>query len=100
MLGDPQVDAAAPDCAVEDKHSPLGWTCVDLTGEGGELDFEERDVGRRGQVEDGAARSGMDKTDQIAPSVAVLDWSNRSLAVETSDLVQDRLGADAVLVRA
>ena len=40
----------------------------------------------------------MDKAQQIAPLVAMLDRSQRTLAVDTPDFVQDRLQPDAVFV--
>ena len=40
----------------------------------------------------------MDKTDQVAPVIAMLHRSNGALPVKAPDLLQDRLEADAVLI--
>jgi hypothetical protein len=49
-------------------------------------------------MEDGAAGRRVYEADQIAPVIAVLDRSERALAVKTPDFVQDRLQPDAVFV--
>lgn len=46
-------------------------------------------------MEDGATQSGMDEAHQIALCVAMLDRSQRALAVKTPDLVQDGLEANS-----
>lgn len=40
----------------------------------------------------------MDKADQVAPLVPMLNRRERPLTIETPDFVQDRLQPDAVLI--
>jgi hypothetical protein len=56
-----------------------------------QLRLEESNVDSRRQMEEGASGRGMDKRHQVAPLIAVLDRSQRALAVKTPDLVENRL---------
>src|SRR5271165_5668163 len=49
-------------------------------------------------MENAPPRGGMDKADQIAPVIAMLDRRNGALSVKAPDLLQDGLEADAVLI--
>src|SRR5260370_33129007 len=49
-------------------------------------------------MKDGAPRGGMHEADEGAPREAMLDRGQRALAVNTPDLVQDGLEANAMLV--
>lgn len=73
VLGDAQVEAGVPTRAVENQHNLFTRPSAHLAHEGGEFDVEERDADRRGEMEDGAPGGGMDKTDEIAPLIAMLD---------------------------
>ena len=98
VRGHAQSGAGVPAGAVQDEDDLLGRAGADLAGEGGEFGLEERDAHRRGEVEEGAPGGRLDEADEVAPLVAVLDRGDRSLPVETPDLLQDRLQPDAVLV--
>lgn len=87
-----------PPGPIQDEDDLLGGTSARLLGKGGELHLEERNIDGGGQMKERTARGGMDKPNQIAPFVAVLHRRQRSLAVKTPDLVQDRLEADPVFV--
>jgi hypothetical protein len=99
MLGNTEPQTTVPACAIEDEPDLLGGARADLLGEGGEFRLKEGNGDRRGQMEDRAARSRMDEANEVAPGIAVLDRRERALPVETPDLVQDRLQADAMFVR-
>ena len=98
VLGDAQLGARMPASPIQDEHDLFGGAGADLTGEGRQLDFEERDTDRCGQMEDRPPGGGMDEADEGAPVVAVLHRGRGPLPIETPDLVQDRLQTDAVLV--
>src|SRR5260370_11587393 len=98
MVGDAQAHAGGPAGPVQGEQDLLGRTRPDLLRKGGELHLKEGDAHRGGQMEDRPARGRMDKADEGAPVVAMLHWRDGTLAVETPDLVQDRLAADPVLV--
>jgi hypothetical protein len=98
MLRHAQLDAGVPPRTVEDQDNLLGRSSADLAREGLQLDLEERDGHACRQVEDGTTRSRMDKADEVAPVVAVLDRRGGTLAVEAPDLLEDRLQTDAVFI--
>ncbi len=102
MRGHAQLDARMPARAIQHEDDLFGGAGADLTGEGRQLDFEEGDADRRwqmGQMQDRApGGGGMDEADQGAPGVAVLHRGRGPLPIETPDLVQERLQADAVLI--
>ena len=99
VLGHAQPQAFVPAGTVEHEDDLFGRTGADLTGEGGQLHLEERDTDGGGQTKDGAPRGGMDEADEVTPVVAVLHRGRGPLPVETPDLVQDGLEANAVLIR-
>ncbi len=98
VVGDTQADTAMPTGSVKHEHNLLAGSHVNLAGELGELDLKERNVDCRGQVKDGSTRRRMHEADEVAPLVAMLDWGERTLAVEAPDLMQDRLQPNAVFV--
>ncbi len=98
MVRDPQAEAGVPACAIEHEHDLFGGAGSRLTRKFCQLDFKERDADRGGQMEEGAARGGMDKADKIAPSKAVLHGGDRTLADRRPDPAQQRLQADTMLV--
>ena len=69
-----------PARAVEDQDDLLGWSCSRLAGKGGEFGLEERDTDAGRQMEERAARRGMDEADEVAPGVAVLHGRQRPQA--------------------
>ena len=87
-----------PAGTIQDEDDLLLGAGADLAGEVGQFDFEERDAHRGRQMEEGAARGGMDKADQIAPGVAMLHGGERALARRRPDPAQERFEADAVFV--
>ena len=87
-----------PTRAIQHEDDLFVRTGSHLPSKGGELDLKERDTDGAGEVKDRAPRRRMHEADQIAPFKALLHRSQRSLAVETPDLVQDRLEANAVFV--
>ena len=54
MIWDAQMDTAMPARPIEDQHNLFARPRPDLTRELGEFDFEQRNVDRRGEVENGA----------------------------------------------
>jgi len=72
VLGHVQLDARMPARAIQDEDDLFAGAGADLTGEGRQLDFEERDTDRCGQMEDRPPGGGMDEADEVAPVVAVL----------------------------
>lgn len=93
-----QLQARVPPRAVEDEDDLLRWASADLARERLELDLEERNGDTRREVKDGASRGRMDKADEIAPVIAVLDRRRGAVTVEAPDLLEDRLQADTVLI--
>ncbi len=91
VLWNPQLDTGVPPCPIEHKDDLLLWAGSDLAREFGELDFKDRDTHRRGQMEDGATRGGMDKADEITPGEAVLYRGDGTLANRRPDPTQQRL---------
>ena len=89
---------AVPTGPIQHEDNLLVGTGSYCLGKGGEFRLEEGHTHRRGQVKDGATGGGMDKADQVAPVVAVLDRSEGTLSVKTPDLVQDRFQPDAVFI--
>ena len=87
-----------PARAIEDEDNLLVGTRADLAREGGQLHLEQSDGDRGRQMEDGPARGRMDETDDVAPRIAVLDRSDRSLPDRRPDAAQDGLEANAMLV--
>jgi hypothetical protein len=98
VLRHPQLDTRVPARPVQYQHNLFGGTGADRLGERRQLHLKEGDADRRGQMKDGATRGRMDKADQLAPLEAMLDRSERALAVKAPDLVQEWLEADAMLV--
>jgi hypothetical protein len=98
VLGDPQAGAGVPPRPVEHEDDLLGRPGAHRAGERLQLGLEQADAHRGGEMEDGAARGGVDEADQVAPRVAVLDRRQWALPVEAPHRVQDGFQADAVLV--
>ena len=71
VLGHAQPHAGVPARAVEDEHDLLLRAGSDLARECGEFDFEEGNADGGGQMEERAARGGMDEADEVAPGEAV-----------------------------
>ncbi len=99
VVGNAQVNAAMPARAVEDQDNLLGGTCSHLLGKRGQFHLKHGNADRGGQMEDRAARSGMDEADQVAPLVAMLDGGDGTLTVKTPHFVEDRFEANAVFIR-
>lgn len=87
-----------PPSSIQHEHDLLVWSRSYLTRKCREFGLKEGDVHRGRQMEERAPRGRMDKAHQVAPLVAVLDRSQRALAIETPHLVQDGFQADAVFV--
>jgi hypothetical protein len=98
VVGDAQLDAGVPAGTVEHEHNLLGGAGADGTGEGREFDREQCNGDRGRQVEDSAARGGMDEADEVAPGEAVADQRERALANGRPDAPQQRFEADPVLI--
>ena len=98
VLGHAQPDAGMPPCAVEYEDDLLLGAGTHRASKRVEFDLEEWDTHRRGQVEDGAPRTGMDKPHEIAPREAVTDDGSRPLSPQRPDAAQHWLEANAVLV--
>jgi hypothetical protein len=98
MRRDTQLAAGMPPRAIQYQHDLLARAGTDLARKLGQFDLKERNGDTRRQVKDGTPRGGMDKAHKIAPIVAMLHRRGRAYAVETPDLLEDRLQPDAVLV--
>ena len=98
VLGRPQPQTRVPAGAVQDEHELFVWPGSRLPGKRGEFHLEERDADAGRQMEEGSARGGMHKADQIAPFEAVAHRSERSLPDRRPDPTQERLEANAMLV--
>ena len=98
MLGHAQPQAGVPAGPIQHEHDLLRRTRADLTGEGGELDFEERDADAGRQVKDRPARGGVHKADEIPPGEAVPHWRHRALPDGSPDAPEEWLQADAVFI--
>src|SRR5258708_29228752 len=83
---------------IEDQHELLGGTGARLARKGGEFGLEEGDAHARRQMKQRPTRRRMDKAHEVAPFVAVLDRSEGTVPVDTPDLVQKWLQANAVFV--
>lgn len=98
VLGDAQLDASVPPGAIQDEHDLLARVGADLARELGQLDFEEWDTDRSGQMKDSPTRSGVNEANEIPPVVAVLHRRGGTCSVEAPHLLEDWLQADAVLI--
>lgn len=98
VVRNPEANAGMPAGAIEDQYDLLGGTGSHLARELGELDFEEGDAHRGGQVKDGPPGGGMDETHQVAPGEAVLHGGDGALANRRPDAAEERLEANAVFV--
>ena len=99
VFRDREACAGVPAGAVQHEDDLLGRTGAGLACEGGQLRLEEREAHGGGEVEERPSRTGMDKADEVAPGVAVLDRRDGPLPVEAPDFVQDGFQPDTVLVR-
>jgi hypothetical protein len=98
VLGHTQLDARMPAGAIQDEDDLLGGSSTHLSGERGQLDLKEGDADRRGQMKDRAPGGGVDKADEVAPVVAMLDGRGGPSPVKAPHLLEDRFQADAVLI--
>lgn len=98
MLRHLQLRRGVPASTIQHQHDLFLWAGTHCCSKGGQFRLKERDGDGGREVEDGATRGGLDKADQIAPLEAMLHWRERPLAVETPDLLEDRLQANAVFV--
>lgn len=99
VLRHPQFDTGMPACTIEHQHDLLAGTGPDLACEFGQFHFKDGNADRGRQMKDRAPRGGMDKADEIAPGEAVLYRGNWTLTNRRPDPTEQRLEADAVLVR-
>ena len=88
-----------PAGAVEDQDDLLVWSCPCLAGKGREFRFKERDTHAGRQVEEASSRRRMDEAHQVAPGVAMLNRGDGPLPNRRPDAAQQRLEANAMLVR-
>ena len=93
-----QFGTCMPLRAVQNQHDLLGGADGDRFGEGGEPDLQDLDADRGSQVENGAARGGMDEVDDVAPFEAMGHCGTRPLADRRPHPPQERIEPDAVLV--
>lgn len=98
MLRQAELDACVPARTIQHEDDLLGRTGSRLACKLRQLDFKDGDADGRGQMKEGASGGGMDEANQIAPSEAMLDGSNGSLANRRPDLAEQRLQANAVFV--
>lgn len=98
VLGDPQAPTRMPPSPIQHEDDLFLRTSSHLSGKGSELDFEEGDADGGSQMKDGTTRGGIDEAHEVAPFKAMLDRSQWPLAIETPDLVQDGLEANAMFV--
>lgn len=89
MVWHAQALGAVPACPIQDKDDLPGGTRADGLRESREFGLKERDIDAGRQVKDRATRGRMNKADQVAPFIAVLDRGQWAFAVETPDFVQD-----------
>src|SRR5260221_2352265 len=87
-----------PAGAIQDEDDLLGGSSTHLSGERGQLDLEEGDADRRGQMKDRPTGGGVHEADEVAPVIAVLHRGAGPPPVEAPHLLEDRLQADAVLI--
>jgi hypothetical protein len=93
-----QALGAVPARAIQHEDNLLAGTRTNGLGKGSEFGFKEGHAHRRRRMKDCATGSGMDKADEIAPFVAMLDWGEWTLVVQSPDFAQDRFQANAMLV--
>ncbi len=101
VIGHAQAEAGVPSRPIQDQDDLLPGASSRLASKGSYLCFKQRDAHRRGEMKEGAARRGMDKADEIAPFIAVLDCSDGPLSLRRPDPAQDRqdrFEADAVFI--
>jgi len=98
MIGHAQALGAVPPSPIQHEHDLFGGACSHLTRERGEFGLKEGDAHRGRQMEERATRRRMDEAHQVAPLIAVLDRSQRAVAIETPHFVQNRLQPDAMFV--
>lgn len=98
VLGYAQAHTRMPTSPIQHEDDLFVGARAGLQGKGGQLDFEERDANGGGQMEECASRRWVDKTHKVAPFEAMLHRSQRALAVEAPDFVQDRLEPNAMFV--
>lgn len=102
MFGHPHSRTVMPVGTVQHQHNLFGWTRPDLMGEGFQLHREELDIDHRCQMPHHAPGGGMHKTDEVAPRIPMLDWSERLLGTlagdsrQRSGLLENRLEPDAM----
>ncbi len=98
VLGDAQPLAGVPAGAVQDEDDLLGGTGADGAGESGELDCEQGDADRGGEVEERATRGRVHEAHQIAPGEPVAHYGGGALSDWCPDAPQERFQANAVLI--
>ena len=98
-VGDGEVGARVPAGAIQGQQDHLIRTCALLLGEGGQHRGEDLQADARHQVPGDAPARRVDEADQVHPLVAVPDPGVRPLPCRCPDAAQDRLQADAVLIR-
>ena len=99
VVGHTQALGAVPARPIQHEHDLLAWCWLPTWRAKAASSASKSGMLTDGrQMKDGASRGGMDEAHQIAPFVAVLHGSEGTLAVDTPDLVQDGLQANAVFV--
>jgi hypothetical protein len=93
-----QTLGAVPARSIQHQHDLLLRAGLCLPSESSELRLEERDAHARRQMKQRPSRRRLHKAHQIAPLIAMLDRSQRTLLLDTPDLVQKGFEPNAVLV--
>jgi hypothetical protein len=98
VLGHLEPLAGVPARTIQDQDDLLAGAGADRRGEGDQLDCEERDADRGGEMEARAARGGLHETHEGAPGEAVAHHGDGALPFGSPDPPQEWLQADAVFV--
>lgn len=98
MVRHAETDAAMRACLIEDEHNLLGWAsrrrrATWLVQPQRASCWPLRRGARR------CGRGGVDEANQVAPFVALLNGSERALAVKTPDNVSQGASANAGVLR-
>jgi hypothetical protein len=98
VVGHLESLAGMPARTIQDQNDLLAGAGADRRGEGDQLDFEERDADRGGEMEERVARGGMDETHEVAPGEAVAHDGGGSVPFGRPHPPPQRLEPNAMLV--
>ena len=97
-LGDADLVAGMPACAIKDQDDPLGRSGTNVPGKGGEHLPEEGNRHGGEQPPLGLPGGGTDEATDMEPLVALLNRSDRPLADRCPDPPDQGQQPDAMLV--